>query len=150
SWLVPAIIGSALLMQSLNSTILFNALPAIARALHADPLRLNLAVTLYLLASAVFLPVSGWAAGKVGARRVLVVAMVLYALSSAACGFAHSLWGLLAARTFQGMTDAMMIPVARLVLLRTTAKEDLVGALSILTMPALLGPVVGPLVGGAI
>jgi EmrB/QacA subfamily drug resistance transporter len=150
SWLVPAIIGSALLMQSLNSTVLFNAMPAIARAFHVDPLRLNLAVTLYLLASAVFLPVSGWAADKFGARRLLVAAMILYALSSAACGFAGSLWALLAARTFQGLTDAMMVPVARLVLLRTTPKDELVGALSILTMPALLGPVIGPLLGGAI
>jgi EmrB/QacA subfamily drug resistance transporter len=149
-WLVPAIIGSALLMQSLSATVVFNALPVIARALHADPLRLNLVVTLYLLTSAVFLPVSGWAADKFGARRILVLAMILYALSSAVCGFANSLWSLLAARTLQGVASAMMAPVGRLVLLRTTPKDELIGAMSVLTMPALLGPVIGPLLGGAI
>ncbi|HEY3695171.1 MFS transporter [Phenylobacterium sp.] len=149
-WLVPAIIGSALLMQSLSATVLFNALPVIAHALHEDPLRLNLAVTLYLLSSAVFLPVSGWAADKFGARRILVLAMVLYALSSAMCGFATSLWALLSARILQGVASAMMVPVGRLVLLRTTPKDELVGAMSVLTMPALLGPVLGPVVGGAI
>ena len=149
-WLVPSIIGSALLMQSLSATVLFNALPVIAHALHEDPLRLNLAVTLYLLSSAVFLPLSGWAADKFGARRVLVLAMILYALSSAMCGFATSLWELLAARTLQGLASAMMAPVGRLVLLRTTPKGELVGAMSVLSTPALLGPVIGPLLGGAI
>jgi EmrB/QacA subfamily drug resistance transporter len=149
-WLVPAIIGSSLLMQTLNATVLSNALPTMARALHEDPLRLNMAITMYLLASAVFLPVSGWLADKVGAKRVLLAAMVFYALSSAACGFAHSLTSLVVARIFQGMAGAMMGPVGRLVLLRTTPKSELVGAMSVLTMPALLGPVVGPVVGGAI
>ncbi len=149
-WLVPAIIGSALLMQTLNATVLSNALPTMARALHEDPLRLNLAITMYLLASAVFLPISGWAADKLGAKRVFVAAMVLYALSSAACGFAHSLTWLVVARICQGAAGAMMTPVGRLVLLRTTPKSELVGAMSVLTMPALLGPVVGPVIGGAI
>lgn len=149
-WLIPAIIGSALLMQSLSATVLFNALPVIAHALHEDPLRLNLAVTLYLLSSAVFLPLSGWAADKFGARRILVLAMILYAVSSAMCGFATSLWELLAARTLQGVASAMMAPVGRLVLLRTTPKGELVGAMSVLSTPALLGPVIGPLLGGAI
>jgi EmrB/QacA subfamily drug resistance transporter len=147
---VPTIIGSALLMESLNSTVLFNALPAIAHAFGEDPLRLNLAITLYLLTSAVFLPVSGWAADKYGAKRVLVMAMVLFALSSAACAFAVSLPMLLAARAVQGVASAMMAPAGRLVLLRTTPKGELIGAMSVLTMPALLGPVVGPLLGGAI
>ena len=149
-WLVPAIIGSALLMQTLNATVISNALPTMARALHEDPLRLNLAITMYLLASAVFLPVSGWAADKLGAKRVLVVAMVLYAAGSAACGFAHNLTELVLARFGQGAAGAMMGPVGRLVLLRTTPKSELVGAMSVLTMPALLGPVIGPVIGGAI
>src|SRR5471030_1129369 len=82
SSLVPAIIGSALMMQTLNATVISNALPTMAHALHVDPVRLNLAITMYLLATAVFLPVSGWVADKFGARRVFIAAMALYALSS--------------------------------------------------------------------
>jgi EmrB/QacA subfamily drug resistance transporter len=149
-WVVPAIIGSALLMQTLNANVISNALPTMARALHEDPLRLNLAITMYMLATAVFLPVSGWLADKVGAKRVFVVAMVLYALSSGACGFATNLTELVLARICQGAAGAMMTPVGRLVLLRTTPKAELVGAMSVLTMPALMGPVIGPLLGGAI
>lgn len=149
-WVIPAIIGTAMLMQTLNATSITNALPTMARALHEDPLRLNLAITMFLLASAVFLPVSGWVADRFGAKRIFMVAMVLFALSSAACGFANNLGQLVLARMFQGMAGAMMAPVGRLVLLRTTPKSELVGAMSVLTMPALLGPVVGPVLGGAI
>jgi EmrB/QacA subfamily drug resistance transporter len=149
-WLVPAIIGSALMMQTLNATVLSNALPTMARALHEEPLRLNLAITMYMLANAVFLPVSGWAADRFGAKRVFLVAMVLYALASAACGLANSLMDLVLARILQGAAGAMMVPVGRLVLLRTTPKAELVGAMSVLTMPALLGPVIGPPLGGFI
>ncbi|WP_421931032.1 MFS transporter [Phenylobacterium sp.] len=149
-WMIPAIIGSALLMQTLNATVISNALPTMAKALHEDPLRLNLAITMFLLASAVFLPISGWVADKFGAKRIFMASMVLFALSSAACGFAQDLNQLVAARMFQGMAGAMMGPVGRLVLLRTTPKSELVGAMSVLTMPALLGPVIGPVVGGAI
>ncbi|MDB5434458.1 MAG: transporter [Phenylobacterium sp.] len=149
-WVVPAIIGSALLMQTLNATSINNALPAMARALHVEPLRLNLAITMYLLASAVFLPISGWLADRFGAKRILMIAMVLYATASAACGFANSLPQLVAFRLAQGCAGAMMGPVGRLVLLRTTPKNELVGAMSVVTMPALLGPVVGPVLGGAI
>lgn len=149
-WLVPAIIGTAMLMQTLNATSITNALPTMARALNEDPLRLNLAITMFLLASAVFLPVSGWVADRFGAKRIFMVAMILFALSSAACGFANNLGQLVLARMFQGMAGAMMAPVGRLVLLRTTPKSELVGAMSVLTMPALLGPVVGPVLGGAI
>jgi len=149
-WIVPAIIGMALMMQTLNATSINNALPAMAKALHVEPLRLNVAITMYLLASAIFLPISGWMADRFGARRIFMLAMVLYAGSSAACGFAHSLPQLIAARLFQGMAAAMMGPVGRLVLLRTTPKSELVGAMSVVTMPALLGPVIGPVLGGAI
>lgn len=149
-WVIPAIIGSALLMQTLNATSINNALPAMARALHVEPLRLNVAITMYLLASAVFLPISGWMADRFGAKRILMIAMVLYASASAACGFANNLPELIAARLFQGCAGAMMGPVGRLVLLRTTPKSELVGAMSVVTMPALLGPVIGPVLGGAI
>jgi EmrB/QacA subfamily drug resistance transporter len=149
-WVIPAIIGSALMMQTLNATSINNALPSMAHALHVEPLRLNVAITMYLLASAVFLPISGWMADRFGAKRIFMVAMVSYALTSALCGFANSLPQLIAARLLQGCAGAMMGPVGRLVLLRTTPKNELVGAMSVVTMPALLGPVIGPVLGGAI
>jgi EmrB/QacA subfamily drug resistance transporter len=150
SSLVPAIIGCALLMQTLSATVISNALPTMARALGEDPVRLNTAITVYLLASAVFLPISGWAADKFGAKRIFLIAIGLYAASCAACGFAQNLPELLAARLAEGAAGAMMGPVGRLVLLRTTPKHDLVRAMSVLTMPSLLGPVIGPAIGGAI
>jgi EmrB/QacA subfamily drug resistance transporter len=107
-------------------------------------------MTMFLLASAVCLPVSGWMADKLGAKKVFMASMILFALSSAACGFAHSLPQLIVGRMFQGMAASMMAPVGRLVLLRTTPKSELVGAMSVLTMPALIGPVIGPILGGTI
>jgi len=149
-WVIPAIIGMALMMQTLNATSINNALPSMAHALHVEPLRLNVAITMYLLASAVFLPISGWMADRFGAKRIFLIAIVLYALASAACGFADNLLELVIFRLAQGCAGAMMGPVGRLVLLRTTPKNELVGAMSVVTMPALLGPVVGPVLGGAI
>ena len=149
-WLVPAIIGSAMLMQTLNATVISNALPAMAHAFHVEPLRLNIAITVYLLSAAIFLPLSGWLADRFGARRVFMSSIVLYAIGSIACGFSDSLAHLIAARFIQGAAGATLMPVGRLVLLRTTPKSELVGALSVVTMPALLGPVVGPVLGGAI
>jgi EmrB/QacA subfamily drug resistance transporter len=149
-WIVPAIIGSALLMQTLEATVMSNALPSIARAMHVDPVRLNMTMTMFLLASAVCLPVSGWMADKLGAKKVFITSMVLFALSSAGCGFAQNLPELIVGRIFQGMAASMMAPVGRLVLLRTTPKNELVGAMSVLTMPALIGPVIGPILGGTI
>ena len=148
--LVPMIIGSALFMQTLDATVISNALPTMARSLHEDPLTLNLAITSYLLASAVFLPISGWAADRFGAKLVFRLAIALFAFSSFLCGISHSLPELIGARMLQGMAGAMMTPVGRLVLLRSVPKHDLVRAMSYLTMPAMLGPVLGPPVGGFI
>src|SRR6516164_2853542 len=150
SSLVPAIIGAANLMQTLSATVIANALPAMALTLHEDPVRLNTTITVYLLALAVFLPVSGWAADRFGAKRVFLIAIGLYAASCAACGFAANLPELLAARVAEGAAGALMGPVGRLVLLRTTPKHDLVRAMSVLTMPSMLGPVIGPPIGGFI
>ncbi len=149
-WLVPAIIGAALMMQTLNATVIANALPAMAEAFGVAPLRLNIAITIYLLATAIFLPLSGWIADRYGARRVFLTSIVLYAVGSVACGFAQTLDQMALARFIQGAAGAAMAPVGRLVLLRTTPKNELVGAMSVMTMPALLGPVIGPVLGGAI
>ncbi len=148
--LIPLIIGSALFMQTLDATVISNALPTMARSLHEDPVTLNLAITSYLLASAVFLPISGWAADRFGAKSVFRLAIALFALSSLGCGLSRSLPELVAARMTQGMAGAMMAPVGRLVLLRSVSKSELVRAMSYLTMPAMLGPVLGPPIGGFI
>jgi EmrB/QacA subfamily drug resistance transporter len=150
SSLVPAIIGGANLMMTLSATVIANALPSMSVTLHQDPVRLNTTITVYLLALAIFLPVSGWAADRFGAKRVFLIAIGLYAAACAACGFATNLPELLLARAAEGAAGALMGPVGRLVLLRTTPKHDLVRAMSVLTMPSLLGPVIGPPIGGFI
>src|SRR5689334_19452348 len=117
------IIGSALFMQNLDSTAIVNALPTMARSLGQDPLHLNLAITVYLLSTAVFLPVSGWVADRFGARRVFQCAMVAFAVSSLLCGLSQNLWHIVAARMLQGAAGALMAPVGRLVLLRSVPKS---------------------------
>lgn len=149
-WVVPAIIGSALLMQTLNATVITNALPAMAKSFGVEPVRLSVAITVYMLSAAIFLPLSGWLADRFGAKRVFLASIVLYASGSLACAFAGSLEAMIAARFIQGAAGATLMPVGRLVLLRTTPKSELVGAMSVVTMPALLGPVIGPVLGGAI
>ena len=102
-FIVPLIVACALFMENLDSTVIATALPAIARSLSEDPLRLNLAITSYLLSLAVFIPLSGWAADRYGARRVFRAAIVIFTLGSACCGAAHTLPELVAARVLQGM-----------------------------------------------
>jgi EmrB/QacA subfamily drug resistance transporter len=148
--LIPLIVACALFMENLDSTVLATALPAIARSLGENPLRLNLAITSYLFSLAVFIPVSGWVADRFGARRVFRAAIVIFCLGSILCGFSNSLLGFVAARIFQGIGGAMMVPVGRLVLLRSIPKAELVSALAYLTVPALIGPIMGPPLGGFI
>lgn len=148
--LVPMIIGAALLMQTLDATVISNALPTMARSLKTDPITLNLAITAYLVTSAVFLPISTWIADRFGAKHVFRLAIAGFAISSLFCGTATTLGGIVIARMAQGMAGALMLPVGRLVLLRTVPKGQLVRAMSYLTMPALLGPVLGPPIGGFI
>lgn len=148
--LVPLIVGSALLMQTLDSNIIVNALPSMARSLDVAPLRLNLAITAYLLSTAVFLPLTAWIADRWGARRVFMCAIATFALSSALCGLSQNLTQLLVARILQGAAGAAIAPVGRLVLLKTVPKSELVRAMAVLSTPAILGPIAGPIVGGFI
>ncbi len=150
SILIPLIVACALFMENLDSTVLATALPAIARSLHEVPLRLNLGITAYLFSLAVFIPISGWTADRFGARTIFCSAIIIFTLGSVACGFSHSLGEFVAARIFQGLGGAMMVPVGRLVLLRTTPKSELVNAMAYVTIPALIGPVIGPPLGGFI
>jgi EmrB/QacA subfamily drug resistance transporter len=147
-FLVPLIVATALFMENLDSTVLATALPAIAHSLGENPIRLNLAISSYLLSLAVFIPASGWVADRFGARHVFRAAIVVFLLGSVCCGLSTSFFGFVLARIFQGMGGAMMVPVGRLVLLRSVAKSDLVRAMAYLTLPALIGPVIGPPIGG--
>ncbi len=148
--LTAVIIATALFMQSLDSTIIATALPAMARSFHQIPLHMSVALTSYLISLAVFIPASGWVADHFGARQVFRAAIIVFALASVFCGFAPSLLVLVAARILQGLGGAMMIPVGRLLLLRSVSHAQMVGAMAWLTMPALVGPVLGPPLGGFI
>ncbi len=146
--LTALIVACALFMQNLDGTVVATALPAMARAFGADPLHMNVALTSYLLSLAVFIPASGWLADRYGTRTVFRAAIAVFTVGSVLCGQSHSLWELVAARVVQGIGGAMMVPVGRLVLLRSVAKSELVAAMAWLTVPALIGPVVGPPIGG--
>jgi len=148
--LVPLIVGCALFMELLDSTVITTALPAMSRSLHEDPIKLNLAITSYLLSLAVFIPISAWVADRFGARMIFRAAIVIFTIGSVLCGLSQSLPELVAARILQGCGGAMMVPVGRLVILKTVPKRHLVTAMSYLSIPALIGPVVGPPVGGFI
>ncbi|MBC7988111.1 MAG: DHA2 family efflux MFS transporter permease subunit [Luteimonas sp.] len=147
---LPLIVACALFIENMDSTVISTSLPAIARDLATDPIALKLALTTYLLALAVFIPVSGWVADRFGARPTFMTAIGVFLLGSIGCAASDSLEAMVAARFLQGMGGAMMVPVGRLVLLRTVPKNELVQALSWLTIPALVGPVVGPPLGGFI
>lgn len=146
--MIPFIVGCALFMQMLDSTVVATALPVMAQALNTTPVKMNVAITSYLLALAVFVPISGWAADRFGARRIFITAIVMFTLSSIGCALAQNLPQLVVARTLQGVAGAMMVPVGRVILLRMTPKAELLRAMTFLSMPALLGPIVGPPLGG--
>lgn len=148
--LLPLIVACALFIENLDSTVLATSLPAMARDFGVAPVALKLALTAYLASLAVFVPVSGWVADRAGSRRTFVAAIGVFLLGSLACAAAPSLPAIVAARFLQGLGGAMMVPVGRLVLLQGTPKPELVKALSYLTIPALLGPVLGPPLGGFI
>ena len=151
SYLISALtVACALFMENLDSTVIATSLPAIARDLNENPISLKLALTSYLFSVAIFIPASGWAADRFGARKIFRLAILVFTLGSVLCGMASSLPELVGARTLQGLGGAMMVPVGRLVLLRSVEPTELVNALSWLTIPALLGPIVGPLLGGFI
>ncbi|MEG3192880.1 MFS transporter [Lysobacter sp. D1-1-M9] len=148
--LLPLIVATALFIENMDSTAITTSLPVIARDLGVEAVALQLALITYMLALAVFIPVSGWVADRFGARPTFMAAIAVFLLGSLGCAAAGSLGSLVAARFLQGMGGAMMVPVGRLVLLRTVPKSQLVQALSWLTIPALLGPVLGPVLGGLI
>jgi len=135
-------------MEGLDSTMIAVAIPDMAKSLDESPLRLNLVIATYLLSLAVFIPVSGWIADRVGTRAVFCAAIATFAAGSALCGLSTSLPIILIMRVVQGFGGAMMTPVGRLILLRSFPRSDLVSAMNWMTIPAMIGPTVGPVVGG--
>jgi len=144
------IVASALFMEQVDSTVIATALPAIAIDLGVDPIALKLAFTAYLLGLAVFIPASGWMADRFGARVVFSSAIVVFTAGSICSGFSSTLEQFVAARVLQGIGGAMMTPVGRLVVIRSAPRSELVNLMAWLTIPSLLGPMMGPPVGGFI
>ena len=148
--IVPLIIAVALFMENMDSTVIATSLPAIARAIGTNPLALKLAVTSYLLSLAICIPASGWTADRFGARHIFRIAIGVFVLGSIGCALSRSLEEFVLARIVQGMGGAMMTPVGRLILVRSIDKRLLVHAMSLVTIPALVGPICGPPLGGFI
>jgi EmrB/QacA subfamily drug resistance transporter len=143
-WLV----ATAAFMQMLDTTIVNTALPSMAVSLGESPLRMQAVVASYALAVAMLIPASGWLADRLGTRRVFVAAVVLFSLGSLACAASRGLMPLVAARVLQGIGGAMLLPVGRLVVLRVVPRADFLAAMSFVTLPGLIGPLVGPTLGG--
>ena len=144
------LVAAAYFMEILDGTVIAPAAPSIAADFGVAAVDVNVAITAYALTLGVLIPVSGWLARRFGVRRVFLTALVVFTVASVGCAFAPSLPFLTATRVLQGVGGALMVPVGRLAILRTTPKSDLVRAIAYLTWPALLAPVVAPLVGGAL
>ena len=147
---LPWVVATALFMEQLDSTIVNTAVPAMAASLHVTPLSLKAVVTSYILSFAVCIPISGWMADRIGTRRVFAWAVALFTLSSMLCGMSVNVPMLVAARILQGIGAAMMMPVGRLAVIRTFPKPELLAAMNFIIIPALIGPLLGPTVGGLI
>ena len=148
--IIAFIVACAFLMQGIDSTLLTIAIPTIADALQVDPLLLHLAITGYLLSLAVFMPVSGWFADKFGARRVFIAALMAFTFGSLVASASPSLTALVAARILQGFGGALMTPVGRLLVLKAFGPGRTLDAMTYLTLPVLIGPLLGPLLGASI
>lgn len=147
---LPWLVASALFMEQLDTTMVNTAIPSIAASLQVTPLSLKAVVSSYILALAVCIPVSGWIADRFGTRRVFFIAIVIFTMASVLCGLAINTPMLVAARILQGMGGALMIPVGRLAIIRTFPKSELLGAMNFVIIPALIGPLLGPAIGGFI
>jgi len=148
--LLPWLVAVAFFMESLDTTILNTAAPAIADALHVAPLSMKSVLSSYTLSLAVFIPISGWMADRFGTRRVFSSAIGLFTLGSLLCGISTDIHALVACRILQGCGGAMMVPVGRLTLVRAFAKSELVRTMSFVAIPSLVAPMLGPVAGGLI
>src|ERR1700691_6261964 len=148
--LVPWLIAVAFFMESLDTTILNTAVPTMAAALHVAPLSMKSVLASYTLSLAVFIPISGWMADRYGTRRVFASAIGIFTLGSFLCGVSSNIHVMVACRILQGCGGSMMVPVGRLTVVRTFSKSELVRAMSFVAIPALIGPMLGPIAGGLI
>ncbi len=148
--LLPWLVAVGFFMESLDTTILNTAVPAIAQALKVPPLSMKAVLATYTLSLAVFIPISGWMANRYGTRRVFASAIGIFTLGSFLCGLSNDIHLLVACRVLQGCGGAMMLPVGRLTMVRSFAKSELIGAMSFVAIPGLVGPMLGPLLGGLI
>lgn len=150
TFIVPLIVACAMFMENVDSTVIVTSLPALARDLGHSPITLKLAVTSYVIGLGVFIPVCGWVADRFGSRKVFCTAIGIFMAGSLLCAASTSLAMFVAARFVQGIGGAMMVPVGRIIIFRSLPKSDFIRAVNYLTVPALLGPVVGPPLGGFI
>src|SRR5580658_7261479 len=148
--IVALVVACAFFMETFTGTVITTALPAMARSFGSDPVHVSLGVTAYMLSLAIFIPLSGWVADRYGARTVFRAAIGLFTLASVFCGLCDNLAELVASRVAQGVGGAMMVPVGRIVIFRSIDRTDYVRAMAYLVVPAFIGPVVGPPVGGFI
>lgn len=148
--LVLLIVSLAMFMEAVDTTIINTAIPVMATSLEVNPLNLKLALISYLLSLAIFIPISGWIADKFGIKKVFMVAVITFTLSSVWCGFTQNLWELIAARIIQGLGGSLTLPIGRLIILRTCQRHELVNKMSIVVMVASLGIMLGPVIGGVI
>jgi EmrB/QacA subfamily drug resistance transporter len=148
--LLPWLVAVGFFMESLDTTILNTAVPAIAHALQVPPLSMKAVLASYTLSLAVFIPISGWMANRFGTRRVFASAIGIFTLGSFLCGISRDIHWLVAFRILQGGGGAMMLPVGRITMVRTFAKSELINAMSFVAIPGLVGPMLGPVIGGAI
>src|SRR6202049_3517958 len=148
--LLPWLVAVAFFMESLDTTILNTAVPTIAEALKVVPLSMKAVLSSYTLRLAIFIPISGWMADRFGTRHVFASAIALFSLGSLLCGISTDIHVLVAFRILQGMGGALMVPVGRLSIVRTFERSELVRAMSFVSIPALVGPMLGPVAGGFI
>ena len=148
--IILLIISLTMFMEAVDTTILNTALPAMSRSLAVNPIDLKIALISYLLSLAIFIPISGWIADKFGVKRVFIIALIVFTLSSMGCGLAHSLLALVIGRSLQGLGGSLTVPVARLIIVRTYERHELISATNRAVMIASIGPMLGPLLGGFI
>ena len=149
-FITPLIVACSLFMEAFDSTVIATSLEAIAKDLQQNPLALKLALTSYLVSQAVFIPASAWIADKYGAKTVFRLAIAIFITGSVASGSASSLTEFVMARVFQGFGGAMMMPVGRLIVLRSVPRSEMIQAFAWLSIPAMIGPIMGPPLGGFI
>jgi len=148
--MVPPIVSLALFMEAIDTTIINTAIPSMAQSFRVSAIDLKITLISYLVSLAIFIPISGWLADRFGAKKIFMSAVVIFTLSSLACGFSQSLYELVVARLFQGLGGSLMIPVGRLIIVRLFHRTELIQTMNRVIIPALIGPALGPLLGGVI